>query len=619
MAIENNDLILTKIKQHEFRIDRAFAQGDVKQPHRTLVRVIDGKRVETKIKANSPNQERINDALVGYFQKQVNKQLDYFKLREEALLQLEEKFSKHGLNKPNLTFDQKRIRAGAIQQVIDKIILDQYPDNPTLEIGLDELLNLSKLKSAKSFKIQIETILSILNRAGREVKRDVIDLDTMTVKVTEFKTRIEVIGVDIAIDQKIGKYFKDIQELVDAEINPIDQKAFRNKKQFVKKIVFTFSKEVLPHIVCQGTDYVSLDPAFRQQLQLQNTYAIDTYTTSIQHAQEYRHLTDFTPEDLQKKFGHNYKRFDRYLKTIIDPCIEEINRLGKKKISYILKRKGYEWGDESAPSTKVPIEKFRWVITNYEKSPRDGIEASSYYIALQILQNDEDLKNRFESVRAFAMSISEQLNSDIPSLTSLAGKTVEAWKKEALHELECERQVIELFQTSTIIDVLYDMEYMRLISSSFDVENVKTPSQSLAFLYDVLHVKRKTQEPKTKMQLFPIDDEKFIYAALSAAIEQNLFSPLHFIFSMYEYYKEKNRKSKDWLSLVNMWLMNGKYDKTKEYSKTITLQYKNDSYVGTWNYLENTIDADDIVFTDISCEKMANLIATQKIKMNGVA
>jgi hypothetical protein len=35
---------------------------------------------------------------------------------------------------------------------------------------------------------------------------------------------------------------------------------------------------------------------------------------------------------------------------------------------------------------------------------------------------------------------------------------------------------------------------------------------------------------------------------------------------MYEYSKEKYRKSKDWLSLVNMWLMTGKYDKTKEYS-----------------------------------------------------
>ena len=182
----------SKLENHEIRVDRAFAQGDVSQVKKNLVRVINGKRVVTKIKVNSPNQERMNDTLVGYFQNKVKENFDYFKYRKEALDALEDKFKKHKLNLPNLPYKEKRIRAAAIQQMVDENILNQFSDNPRMDVDFDEIIKLAKLKSAVSFRGQAEVLLGVTGRSAREVKRDVIDLDSMTIKETIYKKRIEI-------------------------------------------------------------------------------------------------------------------------------------------------------------------------------------------------------------------------------------------------------------------------------------------------------------------------------------------------------------------------------------------------------------------------------------------
>jgi hypothetical protein len=161
---------------------------------------------------------------------------------------------------------------------------------------------------------------------------------------------------------------------------------------------------------------------------------------------------------------------------------------------------------------------------------------------------------------------------------------------------------------------------MRIISSVYDLTDISKPSESLSFLENNLQVKLPGRSKKAKMEYFPINNEAFVKSVIDEAIKQELPSPLHFLFSMHLYYKEKNRRSKDWLSLVNMWLTNGKYDKTKQQEKKIILFYNGNEYTGIWNYQDRMIEvsSDDIVFTDIDSEKMANLVARDKIKLVGV-
>ena len=603
-----------KLKNHEFRIDRAFAQGDVSQVKKTLVRVINGERVVTKIKANSPNQERMNDALVGYFQKKVKDNFDYFKYRKEALNILENKFKEYKLNLPNLPYKEKRIRAAAIQQVVDQNILNQFSDNPRMDVEFDEIIKLAKLKSALSFRGQAEVLLAITGRGAREVKRDIIDLNLMVIKETIYKKRIEIIGIDIVLDEEIGQYFPKIEDFIKADINPLNNKKFKNKRKYVKKVGVIFSKEVIPHIVCQGIDYVALDPSVRQQFSLQNTYAIDTYITSIQHAQEYRQLTDFTPENLQRKLGHNYNRFDRYLKNIIEPCIEDFNKHDQRTLSYILKRKGYEWGDENAIKSKATIEKFRWVVSDYEKSARDNIESKHFYVALKILSLDKDLKNKFGSVQSFATSIAEQLQSDIPTLTVISGKTIDAWLEEAKFELDCEEKILEIFKFNNLTDILYDRDSMSLISSKFNVKNINFPSQCLEYLKTTL----KVCEPKRKIVKkipYPSNDVKFIEEVLKSAKSLQFNNVLHFYFSFSYFYK--NMKNKDWRSIANLWLTNGRYDSERSRKFSFEFIYENNIYVARWNQEDEVIETEELDFDDVDMLVLANFIADDAIKPIG--
>jgi len=605
-----------KLKNHELRVDRAFAQGDVSQVKKTLVRVINGERVVTKIKVNSPNQERMNDALVGYFQNKVKGSFDYFKYRKEALNILESKFKEHKLNISNLPYKEKRIRAAAIQQVVDENILNQFSDNPRMDVDFDEIIKLAKLKSALSFKGQAEVLLSVTGRGVREVKRDVIDLDSMVIKETIYKKRIEIIGIDIVLDEEIGQFFPMIEDFINADINPLNNKKFKNKRKYVKKVGVIFSKDVLPHIVCQGIDYVALDPSIRQKFSLQNTYAIDTYITSIQHAQEYRQLTDFTPENLQKKFGHSYNRFDRYLKNIIEPCIKDFNKNDHRILSYILKRKGYEWGDENAQNSKSTIEKFRWIVTDYEKSIRNDIESSHFYIALKILSLDEELKNKFSSIKAFAISVSEQLQSDIPNLTVISGKTISEWLKEAKYELECEEKILEIFKYSNITDILYDRDTMSLISSKFNVENINFPSQCLEYLKNTL----KINEPRRKLIKkisYPSNDVKFIEEVLTSAKLLKFNNILHFYFSFSYFYKNKDIKNKDWKSTANLWLTNGRYDSITSREFSFEFIYENNVYLGVWNQEDEIIETEELEFEDVDISVLANFIADDSIKPIG--
>lgn len=606
----------SKLNKHEIRIDRAFAQGDVSQATKTLVRVIDGQRVVTKIKVNSPNQERMNDALVGYFQDQVRSSFNYFEFREEVLEDLDSKFKEHKLNVPNLGYKEKRIRAAAIQQKIDEKILDKFVENPRMDIDFNEMIKLSNLKSAKSFKNQAEVLLSITGRSAREVKKDIIDFDTMTIKETSFSKRLEIIGVDIILDEEIGAYFPNIEDFMKADINPLDNKVFRNKKKYVKRVGIIFSKEVVPHIICQGSDYVSLDQSVRQKFSLHNTYAIDTYITSIQHAQEYKQLTDFTPDNLQKKFGHSYNRFDRYIKNIIDPCIEDFNKHDHRTLSYTLKRKGYEWGDENAINAKTSIEKFRWIISGYEKSLRDGVNSLHYYIALSILSKDIELKNKFSSVKAFAMSIAEQLDSDIPTLTILANKTIEEWLKEAKYEIDCEDKVLGIFKYSNLVDVLYDVESMSLISSKFDVLDVSKPSESLEYLKEKLKVS-EPKKKKLKAIAFPSGDASFVEKILNSAIELEFRCAMHFYFTFLNFYKGNGAKNKDWESVANTWLSNGRYDSKKDRSFKFKMMHDDIEYTGEWNQMEFEIDTDKTIFQDVDSTAIAKLIASGNIKPIG--
>ena len=383
-----------KISNHKINIDRVFAQSDVVYEKKLRVKIVNGKRIETKVKELNPNQERINDTLTLYYQKQASKTFDYKELRVEALEELSQKFKEASFSNKS-SYEEKRIKAAAIQQVIDRNILNRVQDNPKLSMGFNDLIERSGIKGAQTFARQTNIIDSIVGRGYRSFKRDRVNLETMKLESSVYSNMVEIIGVSYVLQSDMGEHFPEFEDFVKAEVDPLTKKVFRNKRKYVKSVEFTFSKEVLPFIICQATNYVSLDTKTRQGHSLHNTFFLDTYVSSIQNAQEFRKFTDFTPNALQKKFGHNYKRFDKYLSEVIDPCIKDFNKNDTRTLSYILKRGG-EWGKQSRQS----IEEFRFLITGYEKTMRDKVDSVSYYIALRMIEDDELTEQPAGSARA---------------------------------------------------------------------------------------------------------------------------------------------------------------------------------------------------------------------------
>lgn len=600
-----------KFKKQHYRIDRVFAQSPIKLVKKTLVRSKDGKKTEVKINANTPNQERLNDAMIYYFQQQVNKVFNYYNLREEALKELKEKFEEHNLNKPSLSYKESRLRAASIQQVIDKKILDHFESDPVVEMSMDQLLEIATLKSANTFKLQVAIIKSLIERSPRAIKRDIVDLDKLEIKVTALGDRQEIIGVDFLIDKDMGQYFDNIDDLVKAKINPIDKKAFRNKRKYIEAVRITFSKEVLPFIVCQGTDYVAIYNALRAGFKYQHTYGIDTYISSIQHAQKYKHLTDFTPEELQSHFGYSFGRFNQFLTEIIDTAIEDMNSVHKRKVSYILKRKGYDMGDTEAPQN-VPIEYFRWVITDFEDSLRDGTNDIAYYVAIEILKKDHDIKNNMENIKNTAIALEPQLATDLPNITIIDGKQVSEWIKEATVELEAEVDLQYIFQTNNIEGYYYDYDLMSVIDlNDVEASKIMKPSDSLAFIREKCDIKEKKQRT-----LFPKNDKELIGFILKSTLKLQFYSPVHFYFTIANYYIESRDKKTDWKKIINAWLTNGKYNPRKEYSRKIQIEINNELYAGELNLSSESIYTDDdILIEGMSIDVIAEKIADESLRM----
>ncbi len=602
-----------KNKQEEIRIDRLFAQSDIKQPTKEIVRVINGKRTVHQMKQSSPNMERINDAMIWYFQKSTRDKFNYYSYRDDALEQLSDKFTEYGLNRRDLSLDEKRIRAAAIQQTIDKIILKEIPSDPVVEITFDNFLKIVDLKSVQTFKDQVETIKSVLNRAGREVRRDDIDIESMKIEQTTFSFKKEIISVDFVLDEEMGRHFPKFDDYVKATVNPITGKSFRNKRMYVKKIVFSFSRNVIPHIVCQGIDYVSLFPKNRSQFKLQNTYNLDIYLTSIQHAQEYRHLTDFTPEQWQIKTGHNYTRFDKYMNSVLNPSIEDFNAAGKRKASYLVKLRGLnEWIPSDSDLRGRKIEKIRWVVENFEESMRDDIDARAYYIALKSLHDDIELSTHFESIRTLAITIEEQINNEklLPH-AKFGDKLMSEWLLEADYELETEKKVISIIGKMPSSSLSYSEETMSLRSDELDVANIIFPSGCYAFLMKNVDGAATTGGST----LFPADDINFISFMLNESIRNEVYSPIHFVLTIISHYVSSKKSMRDWKKVFDSWLKNGKYETRKERGAEIIMDTKNGELKGVWNYQQCEFDTGDILLRNVDVERIAQKIAQNHLRL----
>ncbi|PCI30895.1 MAG: hypothetical protein COB67_00125 [SAR324 cluster bacterium] len=608
-----------KLRGRELRVDRAFAQADITYKKKEVIQIVNGNRVVQKVNVATPNQERINDAITMHFQEAARKGIDYFKIEESVISELEETFIKHNLLNNNPTTDERRLKNACIRQRIDERIIKHF-DDPKIEMTYDELIDFSGIKSGKNFAQTISTIMSVKGKSSKEFKRDIVNFETMSIDNTTYKSVVDISEVEVILDPEMAQHYPLIEDFLNAKKMP-DGRAFRNKKKYIKRIVFTLTKSVLPHIVAQGRDYVALLPHNRQAYKLQITYHIDTYITSIQNAQEYRSLTDFTPAALQKKFGYDWDEFYEFMRQVMEPGIKDFNTNDRRTVSYLVQRGTTEWKDpKSTTRGASPITKFRWVITGYENTKRDEVDGSLYYIAQQLLNNELEYTESDKTVIEVAQDIASQIETELPDMTILFGVSVTEWLKRAQEELEYEEKVLQLLKISDVNDILYDEELMVLVSDKINLSSLKNPSDSYEYLFKLLKIEiTEVKTPKKKNETFPINNKVFILNVLKSAHEHDFSNPIHFFYTIYNYYKSNGTKKHDWNSVINNWLINGKYDKTKETSIKLAVTPQKDTstrHIGFWSASQEVLETETEIIS-ISFELMAELIADGNVKIYG--
>lgn len=606
-----------------YRMDLAVARADVEFERKERIRVVNGKRVKQNISVLSPNQERINDAVRMSFQESTRALVSYKEIEDAAIDELEGRFELRGLNKKDLTDQQRRVRAAAIRQYMDEYICDKFQD-PKIEMSLDELISESGITATRNFKQQIEQITDVVGKSNKKFKRDVVDMDTMTIIESSYKSVVDISAVEVVLDAEMAKHFPTLEDFLQAKNMP-DGRLFRNKKKFIKRIVFHIDPSALPHIVAQGKGgYVKLFPERRKQYMLHLTYLIDMYVTSMQNAQNLTGLTDFTPERLLKKFGHGYAVFYEFLRQVFDPAIEDFNSKDPRNLSYLVQRGNSRvWQDpKDKKGNTLPITKLRLVVKNYEQTDRDGVDALKYYIALQVLEGSPELLNAGKGVVDILESIEPQLETELPGLTILAGKTIAAWLKEAEQELEWEQKLIEMFSKTDISDIYYDQELMSLISDKVDIPSYVTkPSECYKYLVEEIKVNMEwAEKPKRKGGRnvdFP-QDKAFVQDVLESAIEHGINDPLNFFYAMFNYYRSKEEQRKDWRAVVNLWLTNGKYNQVPAGSTKMSVKGagSGDIFTGIWDH-EREILETDTEMIPLTIARMAELISDGHAKMLG--
>lgn len=591
-----------------FRVSRHLAQADHQRIVKEVVKVSkEGKLIRQKRSFVSANENKITDSIIDQFQKSFLKHSDYYRYAEEAYSELGDYFEENGLNATTLTRAQRRFKAAAIRNKVDEYIYGEFSSNPSIEVTTDQLIVLANLPSSTKFSKLIEYCDNIPGGAKDRIKRDIVDMETVKVTTGEYITASKIVSVVFELDPTISEHFSDVHEFLAAETLPDGTPIGKKRKQYIKKIRFELNRQLIPHFVAQGRDYVMLDKRVRNLYRTNFTHTIDNYLTSIQSAQHIRTLTDFKVRDFMNKYDYNYKRESEFLSKILDPAIQDFNDNNVRNAFYLIKyRKSDLWVRERRRGSE--IEMIRFVIENYENDNRSGVDPRAYYTALQTY-SDKSLRELYSNERELAQAIQDHLESNdaLVSNLKLGKKSIQQWFSEASEELQIEQSVIELLNLSNLSDIYYDHNTMSLQSTAIDVPKEHRPSVALSFLKELL----KGSEALSALPYsLPFDDGVFIKFALDYFIKLEIPSPVVTYLEFIDSHKRERRS--DWKLYVKQWVK-----MQNVFNPSLRLKINKDSqyYIGEWHHQNNLFMLENRLGQELSLNQMCRLLSESSVEV----
>lgn len=478
LEVSDNDVELGVIK-----FPRTQAQADYKITKKKIVRK-DGTFFYKK--TTTTNDEKISDTCVDIFQKSsLATEFDYDILREKAEKHLNPKFIEYDLiAKPELTSKQKQDIEKKREIAISQFIRNHIESNLdlTFEVDWDKFIEMTGIKSAVRTGYALKMLDEVQTKASYEYKTPIIsdDFSTIEYELTKVST---IPRISLILDEEMGEKYNTIGEYADSDV--------KNKKKHIKGIKFDINKSYLSSVLGLGRDYTSTDRKDRDNFNSSYSYRLDTLLKSIEKVQHITKFNKFTFEEIQKKFGTQFKDYRNFKRRVLVPAIEDINEYTNLNVELIEYRDNREIDTLSFRITRKLA---------YDRKTKYGIDTTAFYIASRLFYFT---KQKIDNLLAFAKHIEKSFNS--LDIVMYDNKYISEWRVEADRAINAELEIIEFMDNHESLlkqkGIIYDEKRMCIVEKyieSADPENFDyTPTEKIRLLVTADY---RVEDPLTSIQ-----------------------------------------------------------------------------------------------------------------------
>ena len=485
LEVNNNDFGIIKFPRNQ-------AQADYKISKKKIIRK-DGTVFYKK--TTTTNDEKISDACIQIFQQSnLAKDFDYDILRTKAENELHPKFKKY-----NLIVDENKTKKD-IKEIEKKqeIAIGQYIRNYiennldlTFEVDFNKFIDMTGIKSASRVGNALKMLDEVQNKSSYEWRQPIINEDFSEINYELVKVST-IPMITLILDEEMGEKFETIGEYANSDI--------KNKKAHIKGIKFDINKSYLSSVLGLGRDYTSTNRKDRNNFSSSYSYRLDILIRSIEKVQHIPSFNRFTFEQIQKKFGTQFKEYRDFKRRVLNPAIKDINEYTLLNVELI------EHRENNARNKELDALSFRiFRKISDDKNTKFGIEKTAYYIASRLFYFTNQ---KIDNLLGFAKHVEKSFNS--LDLVLYDNKYINEWRIECEKAIEAENELIKFVDSNrkvmTSLGLIYDDKRMCIVKQSYINEDgdehsniqskislittanytVENPMTSLLYLNDVV-------------------------------------------------------------------------------------------------------------------------------------
>ena len=449
------------------KFPRFQAQADYKIAKKKITRK-DGTTFYKK--TTTTNDEKIADACVQIFQQsRLALDFDYEKLRDKAEKNLTPRFKKHGLVITEDTTHRMRQEIKKKQEIaISQFIRTHIENNLdlTFEINFSKFIALTGIKSATRVGVALKLLEEVQSKASYEYKTPIINEDFSTIEYE--LTKVSTIPrISLILDEEMGEKFNTISEYAQSDI--------RNKKKHIKGIKFDINKSYLSSVLGLGRDYTSTNRKDRNNFNSSYSYRLDILIKSIEKVQHIPKFNRFTFEEIQKKFGTQFKDYRNFKKRVLLPSISDINEYTPLNVELSEYRESREVDTISFRITRKIGE---------DKRTKFGIDKTAFYIASRLFYFSSQ---KIDNLLGFAKHIERSFNS--LDIVLYDNRYIAEWREESEKAIAAEVELIKFMENNNRVceenGLIYDERRMCLVSKVASIkseEGLFDPKESVKLI-----------------------------------------------------------------------------------------------------------------------------------------